>query len=190
MKKIFISIAGAVVGFLTIVGLHPGTPKHLLLSSANKTTNSNSSQSNSSTGSPSSGNSGNSGSTANAGSTGNSGSAGNSGNSGTPGATTTTTPTVTTPGGEIATGPLEQFGYGELAVKVTIKNNKITNLQVVNAQYADPTSSYIESQAGPMLKSQALSAQSANINGVTGATYTSQAYATSLQAALSHLKFK
>lgn len=189
MKKIFISITGAVVGFLTIVGLHPGTPKHLLLSSANKTTNSNSSQStsNSSTGSPSSGNSGSSGSTGN---TGNSGSTGNSGNSGTPGATTTTTPIVTTPGGEIATGPLEQFGYGELAVKVTIKNNKITNLQVVNAQYADPTSSYIESQAGPMLKSQALSAQSANINGVTGATYTSQAYATSLQAALSHLKFK
>ena len=188
MKKIAISITGAVVGFLTIVGLHPSTPKHLLMLSTKKTAPSaTSNPSTTGSGQPSGGNSGTSG---NSGSSGNSGNSGSSGNSGTP--TTTAPPAPVTGNGSTksTTGPLEQFGYGELAVKVTVSNNKITNIQVVNAQYADPTSGYIESQAAPMLKSQALSAQSANISGVTGATYTSEAYATSLQSALTNLHFK
>jgi uncharacterized protein with FMN-binding domain len=41
-----------------------------------------------------------------------------------------------------------------------------------------------------MLRNEVLAAQSANINAVSGATYTSQAYALSVQAALDKVHFK
>lgn len=168
------SIAAVVVGFLSVLGLHPSAHKQLLGGSLNKTnqqpTKNPPSSSPSQTTTPS-------------------GSSGNTGNTGT---TPTTVPPTNTPtiGTKTATGPIEQYGYGELAVKVTISSNKIKNVQVVDLQVADSYSGSIESQVAPMLRSQVLSAQSANIYGVSGATYTSQAYATSLQAALSKLSFQ
>jgi uncharacterized protein with FMN-binding domain len=77
-----------------------------------------------------------------------------------------------------------------LSVKVTVSANKITDVTVVNLQTADQYSQQLASQVIPMLKSEVMSAQSANINGISGATYTSEAYATSLQSALKKLKFK
>jgi uncharacterized protein with FMN-binding domain len=47
-----------------------------------------------------------------------------------------------------------------------------------------PRSQFINSQAVPLLRSEVLQAQSANINLISGATFTSQAFATSLQAAI------
>jgi uncharacterized protein with FMN-binding domain len=177
MKKIVMSIAAVAVGFLSVLGLHPSAHKQLLGGSLNKTnqqpTNNPPSSSPSQNTTPS-------------------GSSGNTGNTGNTGTTPTTVPPTNTPtiGTKTATGPIEQYGYGELAVKVTISSNKIKNVQVVDLQVADSYSGSIESQAAPMLRSQVLSAQSANIYGVSGATYTSQAYATSLQAALSKLSFQ
>jgi uncharacterized protein with FMN-binding domain len=78
-----------------------------------------------------------------------------------------------------------QYGYGELAVRVTVSNGRITQVTVPTLQVAEQTSQDIADQALPMLKREVLSAQSANIQGVSGATYTSQAYAQSLQSALS-----
>ncbi len=49
-------------------------------------------------------------------------------------------------------------------------------------------SQYLSSQAGPLLQSQTISAQSAQIDGVSGATYTSQSYQQSLQSALDQAK--
>ncbi len=89
-----------------------------------------------------------------------------------------------------AVGSSEQYGYGVLSVKVTVSANKITDVTVVNLQTADQYSQQLASQVIPMLKSEVMSAQSANINGISGATYTSEAYATSLQSALKKLKFK
>ena len=89
-----------------------------------------------------------------------------------------------------ATGASEQYGYGVLAVKVTVIGSKITNTQVVGLQTAESYSQQIADQAIPYLRSQALAAQSANINGISGATYTSEAYATSLQSALNKLHVK
>jgi uncharacterized protein with FMN-binding domain len=83
-----------------------------------------------------------------------------------------------------ATGALEQYGYGELAVRVTVSGSRITNVTVPSLRTADPTSQQIANEAIPMLKSQVLAADSAGINGVSGATFTSQAYEQSLQAAL------
>lgn len=87
-----------------------------------------------------------------------------------------------------ATGPTEQYGYGELAVSVTVRSGKITHVAVPLIQTAEPYSQQLAAQVIPMLRNEVLSAQSAQINGVSGATYTSQAYAMSLQAALDKLQ--
>jgi uncharacterized protein with FMN-binding domain len=93
-------------------------------------------------------------------------------------------------GTHTATGALEKYGYGELAVRVTVSGNRISQLTVPSLLTADPTSQQIAAQAIPMLRSQVLAADSAGINGVSGATFTSQAYEQSVQAALDKLHIK
>ena len=93
-------------------------------------------------------------------------------------------PAKTTPTTTKLTGKVEQFGYGQLAVTVTLTGTRITDVAVSSLQVIDPTSQYIEQQAVPYLKQEVLQAQSANIQGVSGASYTAQAYALSLQSAL------
>jgi uncharacterized protein with FMN-binding domain len=88
------------------------------------------------------------------------------------------------------TGAVERFGYGELAVRVTVTGSRITNVTVPALQTAEPFSRQLSEQAIPLLRSQVLAADSASINGVSGATFTSEAYATSLQAALDKLHLK
>jgi uncharacterized protein with FMN-binding domain len=88
------------------------------------------------------------------------------------------------------TGAVEQFGYGELAVRVTVTGSRITNVTVPALQTAEPFSQQLSEQAIPLLRSQVLAADGASINGVSGATFTSEAYATSLQAALDKLHLK
>jgi uncharacterized protein with FMN-binding domain len=89
-----------------------------------------------------------------------------------------------------ATGATEHFGYGELAVSVTVSGSRITNVTVPVLQTQEPTSQQISEQAIPMLRSQVLAADGAQINGVSGATFTSQAYVNSVQAALDKLHLK
>ncbi len=89
-----------------------------------------------------------------------------------------------------ATGAMEQYGYGELAVRVTVHGNRITGITVPAIRTAEQYSQQLATQVIPMLKSQVLAADSARINGVSGATYTSEAYAYSLQSALDKLHFK
>jgi uncharacterized protein with FMN-binding domain len=89
-----------------------------------------------------------------------------------------------------ATGPSEQFGYGALTVTVTVQGGRITKISVPSLQTAEPTSQQISQQAIPTLTSEIMSAQSLNVNVVSGATYTSDAYAQSLQAALDKLHFR
>ena len=88
------------------------------------------------------------------------------------------------------TGAMEQFGYGELAVRVTVTGSRITNVTVPALQTAEPFSRQLSEQAIPLLRLQVLAADSASINGVSGATFTSEAYATSLQAALDKLHLR
>jgi len=89
--------------------------------------------------------------------------------------------------GGTATGATEQYGYGKLAVRVTVRSGKIIDVAVPLIQTAEAYSQQLATQVIPMLRNEVLSAQSARINGVSGATYTSQAYAASLQAALDKL---
>lgn len=88
------------------------------------------------------------------------------------------------------TGHMEQYGYGQLAVKVTVRGHRITAVTVPSIQTAEPYSQQLASQVIPMLRSEVLAAQNARINGVSGATYTSEAYAMSLQSALDRLHLK
>jgi uncharacterized protein with FMN-binding domain len=89
-----------------------------------------------------------------------------------------------------STGPAEQYGYGTLNVKVTVVGNKITKVSTPTLQTAEQYSQQLAAQVIPMLTSEVLKAQSININGISGASYTAQAYVTSLQAALKNLHFK
>jgi uncharacterized protein with FMN-binding domain len=89
-----------------------------------------------------------------------------------------------------AAGATEQFGYGKIAVEVTVSGNRITNVTVPVLQTEDPTSQQLSVQAIPMLRSQVLAADGAHIDGVSGATFTSHAYADSVQAALDKLHLK
>lgn len=85
------------------------------------------------------------------------------------------------------TGPLVPYGYGELAVKVSVSGGKITSVDVVGLRTADQYSQSLAQQVVPMLRSEVLQAQSGNINGISGATYTSEAFAMSLQGALKRI---
>jgi FMN-binding domain len=87
-------------------------------------------------------------------------------------------------------GVLEQYGYGELAVTVTVRGNRITDVTVPVLRTAEPYSQQLAVQVLPMLKREVLAAHSARIDAISGATYTSQAYADSIQSALDKLHGK
>ncbi|QKS22241.1 FMN-binding protein [Curtobacterium sp. Csp1] len=104
--------------------------------------------------------------------------AGTAGGSTGTGGTTATSPATTAPsaggstsGGSSAsgtfTGTAAATRYGPVQVQVTVSGGKLTDVQ-----------------AAPILRQEALQAQSATIQAVSGATYTSEGYTTSLQSAL------
>ena len=82
------------------------------------------------------------------------------------------------------TGSAVQTRYGVVQVKAVVTGTKITSVSFVQLTSFDGRSQQINAQAGPILLQQTLSKQSAHIDGVSGATYTSTGYETSLQAAL------
>jgi uncharacterized protein with FMN-binding domain len=112
----------------------------------------------------------------------------------TPSVTATATPTATptsAPGGVsgTATGEAVPTQYGDAQVKVTVQDGKITAIEALQLQGNDPRSVMISSSAEPILQQEALAAQSAQIDTVSGATYTSESYKQSLQSALDKLGF-
>jgi len=89
-----------------------------------------------------------------------------------------------------ATGKVEQYGYGELSVTVTARGNQVTGVSVPLLRTAEPYSQQLAQQVIPMLRAEVLAAHGAQIHGVSGATYTSVAYAQSIQSALDKLHIK
>ncbi|MEI7742729.1 MAG: FMN-binding protein [Chloroflexota bacterium] len=94
------------------------------------------------------------------------------------------TGTTTSGGTRTVSGPTVNTRFGPVQVAVTVVSGRITDVSAVQLPSGDRRSASISSRVEPMLRSQVLSAQSARIDGVSGATYTSIAYARSLQAAL------
>ncbi|MCL5666299.1 MAG: FMN-binding protein [Patescibacteria group bacterium] len=74
--------------------------------------------------------------------------------------------------------------YGSVQVKTTISGGKITNIQFLDYPQDRDTSRMINSQATPALATEAIQAQSTQVNVVSGATDTSQAFIQSLSSAL------
>lgn len=79
--------------------------------------------------------------------------------------------------------------YGNVQVKVTVQDGKLTRVTFLDLPYGDPTSQSISDQVAPVLAQQAIDAQSADVAGISGATYTSDGYRTSLQSALDNVGF-
>nr|WSY56296.1 FMN-binding protein [Streptomyces sp. NBC_00886] len=90
----------------------------------------------------------------------------------------------TATGTKTVTGETAQTRWGPVQVKITVKNGKITDVTAVQYPSDNPRDQEINSYALPQLKSEALAAQSASIDTVSGATYTSDGYRQSLQSAL------
>lgn len=82
------------------------------------------------------------------------------------------------------TGTATDTIYGPVQVQITVKNGKVTAAQAVQYPQDSPRDQQINSYAIPVLNQEAVSASSASIDAVSGATYTSGGYITSLQSAL------
>ena len=99
------------------------------------------------------------------------------------------TPTTPTPapvaGGssKTVTGSLVSTRFGSVQVQITVASGKLTDVQATRLP-SGGRSGQISNYVEPILSNEALQAQSATIDVISGATYTSEAYARSLQSAL------
>ncbi|MFI5973311.1 FMN-binding protein [Streptomyces sp. NPDC051452] len=82
------------------------------------------------------------------------------------------------------TGDTVQTRWGPVRVRVTLQGGKFTDVNAVDYPQGNPRDQEINSYALPQLRREALAAQSADIDMVSGATYTSDGYRRSLQSAL------
>lgn len=124
------------------------------------------------------------------GSTGSSSSGSGSASSGTGSSATSGSTTATTGATDgTYTGSSVSTRFGDVQVQVTISGGAITDVTAVHLTDHDGKSVQISNRAAPILAQEVLSAQSANVQMVSGATYTSRAYLESLQSALDQAGF-
>ncbi len=90
---------------------------------------------------------------------------------------------VASKGNGTFTGAAVQEPFGQVQVQITMSAGKLTDVTVLQMS-THGRSGFISQSAAPILHDEAVAAQSANIDLVSGATYTSDAYAQSLQSAL------
>jgi uncharacterized protein with FMN-binding domain len=103
----------------------------------------------------------------------------------TPAASPTTVAPTTAAAQRTYTGTDITYFYGDIEVAVSLQDGKIVNVSVPLNDAVDGRSQQINSYAVPILEQEVVSAQGLNINAVSGATFTSDAFAQSLQSALS-----
>jgi len=85
---------------------------------------------------------------------------------------------------KIYKGSVAQTRYGPVQVALSVKGGSITQVSVLQYPNASGTDQQINSQALPILVDQTVKGQGSHVQMVSGATYTSQGYLTSLQSAL------
>lgn len=81
------------------------------------------------------------------------------------------------------TGATATNRYGGVTVTVTLQGGNITDVQARATVYEQHSQRYVQ-RALPVLRSEVIAADSAQVSNVSGSTYTTQAYLTSLQSAL------
>ena len=102
-----------------------------------------------------------------------------------PAARATPKSTATAPAAaRTVTGTVANTQYGPMQVQVTLAGTKITKVTVLQRTDDGAESDQIDANAIPKLTSETLAAQSARIDAVSGASYTSSGYIQSLQSAL------
>ena len=89
-----------------------------------------------------------------------------------------------------ATGDAIATQNGNAQVRVTVKGGNIVKLEALQLQGNDPHSVQISSSAAPVLQQEILTQQTAHVDAVSGATFTSASYMQSVQSALDKLGFK
>jgi uncharacterized protein with FMN-binding domain len=85
-------------------------------------------------------------------------------------------------------GSVADAFYGNIRIKATIQEGKITDIQFLSYPQDRNTSIEINTQAMPLLKTEAIKSQNATVDVVSGATQTSEAFKQSLQSALAQAK--
>ncbi|MCX4547367.1 FMN-binding protein [Streptomyces sp. NBC_01267] len=101
-----------------------------------------------------------------------------------PAPTQTVSPGTGTSAARTYTGTPADTKYGPVQVSATVKAGKLTDIKVLHMPSEDSRSREISAGAVPKLTKEALTAHSAHIQSVSGASYTSQGYMQSLQSAL------
>lgn len=86
------------------------------------------------------------------------------------------------------TGSVADAFYGTVQVQAVIQGGKVTNIQFLQYPNDQPESVSVNQAAMPSLKQEAIAAQNANVDIVSGATQTSNAFQQSLASALSQAK--
>jgi uncharacterized protein with FMN-binding domain len=155
LRRVTLAAATTVTGFVLLLSLKPHTPP--TVAQASSSAGQSASQSPSQSPAP--------------------GSSSGSSSGGSSGSTKTT-------GTKTVTGDTIQTRWGPVQVRVTLKNGKITDVTAVSYPTDNPRDQEINSYAIPQLRREALAAQSARIDSVSGASYTSDGYKQSLQSAL------
>ncbi len=102
------------------------------------------------------------------------------------GSTSSGTPSATTGGAASGTftGDAVSTRWGDVQVQVTVSNGKMTKSEAIVYPQGNGRDQEINAYALPILAQEAVAAQSANIDAVSGATVTSDGYTSSLQSAL------
>ncbi|WP_309617368.1 FMN-binding protein [Salinibacterium sp.] len=107
----------------------------------------------------------------------------------TPAATPTAVPVPAGPADGTYTGASVATRYGSVQVSIAFAGGAITDVAALKLTDADGRSVQISNRAAPLLHDEVLASQSANVSNVTGATYTTRAYLSSVQSALDQAGF-
>jgi len=161
LRRVTLAAAATVTGFVLLLSLKPHTPPAPAEAS--------SSVGRSSTAAPGD-------------SSGNTPESDSGGSAGTSGGSKST-------GSKTVTGDTVQTRWGPVQVRITLKDGRITESAAVVYPSDNPRDQEINSYAIPQLRRETLAAQSARIDSVSGATYTSDGYRQSLQSALDSAGF-
>ncbi|MBK4346989.1 FMN-binding protein [Lacisediminihabitans sp. G11-30] len=81
-------------------------------------------------------------------------------------------------------GAVQSTRYGNVQVEIVVANGKITDVKALHLTDQGGRSVQISNRAAPTLRSEVISSQSAQVDSVSGATYTSDAYLSSVQSAI------
>ena len=87
-------------------------------------------------------------------------------------------------GARSVSGAVQETRYGPVQVRIVVRAGKLSDVIATQLPQNDPRSSQISTYAARLLRQEALGARSASIDTISGASYTSDGYRSSLAAAL------